>query len=166
MIYAVSIHQGGIFLLTFSALYDKIIKEKFSISVKVYKMKKALKVTSFLCLLVAVLSVIFGIVTLTSANRSFFVGFAMFNVIRSGTFMGFIGNLIGMALTFASFGLMVFFSLKGKDKNALIWSLIAIVLSVISLVIVLIGKMMSFGDIIITLLPVAHLFLIFKNTDV
>ena len=129
-------------------------------------MKKALKVTSFLCLLVAVLSVIFGIVTLTSANRSFFVGFSMFNVIRSGTFMGFIGNLIGMALTFASFGLMVFFSLKGKDKNALIWSLIAIVLSVISLVIVLIGKMMSFGDIIITLLPVAHLFLIFKNTDV
>ena len=158
--------MGGIFLLTFSALYDIIIIEKFGISVKEYKMKKALKVTSFLCLLVAVLSVIFGIVTLTSANRSFFVGFAMFNFITSGTFMGFIGNLIGMALTFASFGLMGFYSLKGKDKNALIWSLIAIVMAVISLVIVLIGKMMSFGDIIITLLPAVHLFLIFKNTDV
>lgn len=129
-------------------------------------MKKALKVTSFLCLLVAALSVIFGIVALTSANRSFFVGFAMFNVIRQGTFMGFIGNLIGMALTFASFGLMGFYSLKGKDKNALIWSLIAIIMAVISLVIVLIGRMVSFGDIIITLLPVIHVFLIFKNTVV
>ena len=129
-------------------------------------MKKALKVTSYLCLLVAVLSVIFGVVTLASANRSFFVGFAMFSVIRQGTFMGFIGNLIGMALTFASFGLMGFYSLKGKDKNALIWTLVAIIMAVISLVIVLLGKNASFGDFIITLLPAAHLFLIFKNTVV
>lgn len=87
----------------------------------------------------------------------------MFNVIKRGTFMGFIGNLIGIVLTFASFGLMGFYSLKGKDKNALIWSLIAIIMSVISLVIVLLGKTASFGDFIITLLPMAHLFLIFKN---
>ncbi len=126
-------------------------------------MKKALKVTSYLCLAVAVLAVIFGIVAMTSANHSFFVGYAMFNVIKRGTFMGFIGNLIGIVLTFASFGLMGFYSLKGKDKNALIWSLIAIIMSVISLVIVLLGKTASFGDFIITLLPMAHLFLIFKN---
>lgn len=126
-------------------------------------MKKALKVTSYLCLTVAVLAVIFGIVAMTSANHSFFVGYAMFNVIKKGTFMGFIGNLIGIVLTFASFGLMGFYSLKGKDKNALIWSLIAIIMSVISLVIVLLGKTASFGDFIITLLPMAHLFLIFKN---
>jgi|GEM_PF-5811697 len=43
-------------------------------------MKKALKVTSYLCLAVAVLAVIFGIVAMTSANHSFFVGYAMFNV--------------------------------------------------------------------------------------
>lgn len=126
-------------------------------------MKKALKVTSYLCLAVAVLAVIFGIVAMTSANHSFFVGYAMFNVIKRGTFMGFIGNLIGIVMTFASFGLMGFYSLKGKDKNALIWSLIAIIMSVISLVIVLLGKTASFGDFIITLLPIAHLFLIFKN---
>ncbi|MCM1164908.1 MAG: hypothetical protein NC299_04430 [Lachnospiraceae bacterium] len=126
-------------------------------------MKKALKVTSYLSLLVAVLSVIFGAVALLSSNRSFFVGFAMFSVIRQGTFMGFIGNLIGMALTFASFGLMGFYSLKGKDKNALIWTLIAIIMAVISLVIVLLSRKFSFGDLIITLLPAAHLFLIFKN---
>lgn len=126
-------------------------------------MKKALKVTSYLCLAVAVLAVIFGIVAMTSANHSFFVGYAMFNVIKRGTFMGFIGNLIGIVMTFASFGLMGFYSLKGKDKNALIWSLIAIIMSVISLVIVLLGKTASFGDFIITLLPMAHLFLIFKN---
>lgn len=127
-------------------------------------MKKALKVTSYLSLLVAVLSVIFGVITLTSANRSFFVGFAMFNVISRGTFMGFIGNLVGMALTFASFGLMGFYTLKGNDKKALIWSLVAVVMAVISLVIVIIGRIASFGDIIITALPVVHVFLIFKNT--
>lgn len=126
-------------------------------------MKKALKVTSFLCLAVAVLAVIFGVVAMTTSNRSFFVGYAVFNVIRSGTFMGFIGNLIGIVMTFASFGLMGFYALKGKDKNALIWSLVAVIMSVISLVIVLIGRNASFGDFIITALPIAHLFLIFKN---
>lgn len=129
-------------------------------------MKKALQVTSILCLLVAVLAVIFGIVALTTAKHSLFVGFAMFNVIRQGTFMGFIGNLIGMLLTFASFGFMGFYALKHDDKKSLIWSLIAIIMAVISLVIVLIGRMFSFGDLIITLLPIAHVFLLFKNTVV
>ena len=126
-------------------------------------MKKAIKVTSYLCLGVAVLAVIFGIIAMTTANRSLFVGYAVFNVIRGGTFMGFIGNLIGIVLTFASFGLMGFYTLKDKDKNALIWSLVAVIMSVISLVIVLIGRSASFGDILITLLPIAHLFLIIKN---
>lgn len=126
-------------------------------------MKKAIKVTSYLCLGVAVLAVIFGIIAMTTANRSLFVGYAIFNVVQSGTFMGFIGNLIGIVLTFVSFGLMGFYTLKGKDKNALIWSLVAVIMSVISLVIVLIGRNASFGDILITLLPIAHLFLIIKN---
>lgn len=126
-------------------------------------MKKALKVTSYLCILVAVLAVIFGIIALTSANRSFFVGFAVFNVIRSGTFMGFIGNLVGIIMTFASFGLMGVSSLRGKDKSALVWTLIAIIMAVISLTIVLIARTATFGDVIITLLPIAHLFLIIKN---
>lgn len=126
-------------------------------------MKKALKVSSYLCLGVAALAVIFGIIALTTSNRSFFVGYALFNVIKRGTFMGFIGNLIGIVMTFASFGLMGYYSLKGKDKNALIWSLIAIIMAVISLVIVLLGRYASFGDFIITALPIAHLFLIFKN---
>ena len=158
--------ESGILLLTFFVEYDKITIEKFGISVKELKMKKALKVSSYLSLLVAALSVIFGVIALTTANRSFFMGFAMFSVIRQGTFMGFIGNLVGMALTFASFGLMGFYTLKGNDKKALIWSLIAVIMAVISLVIILIGKMMSFGDIIITALPVVHIFLIFKNTNV
>lgn len=126
-------------------------------------MKKALKVTSFMCLAVAALSVIFGIFALVTAKHSFFMGFAVFNVIRSGTFMGFIGNLIGMGFTFLSFGLMGFYSLKGNDKKALIWSLIALIMAVISFVIVLIGRRASFGDVLITLLPAAHLFLIIKN---
>lgn len=129
-------------------------------------MKKALKVTSYLCLLVAVLSVIFGVVALISARHSFFVGYAMFSAIGSGRAMSIIGNLVGMALTFASFGLMGYYTLKGNDKNALIWTLVAIIMAVISLVIVLLGKNASFGDFIITLLPAAHLFLIFKNTVV
>lgn len=129
-------------------------------------MKKALKITSYLCLIVALLAVIFGIIALTSANRALFVGFAMFNVVRSGNFMGFIGNLFGMALTFISFGAMGWCSLRGKDKNAFIWTLVAVIMALISLVIVLLGQMLTFGDILITLLPIAHLFLIFKNTGV
>lgn len=129
-------------------------------------MKKALKVTSYLSLLVAALSVIFGVVALISAKHSLFVGFAMFSVISNGTFMGIIGNLLGVALTFVSFGLMGFYTLKGNDKKALVWSLVAIIMAVISLVIVLIGRTFSFGDIIITALPVVHVFLIFKNTVV
>ena len=126
-------------------------------------MKQALKVTSFLCLAVAALAVIFGIIAITSANHSLFVGFAMFNIVKKGTFMGFIGNLLGIVVTFASFALMGFYTLKGNDKKALIWSLVAVLMAAISMVIVLIGGNATFGDFIVTLLPIAHLFLIFKN---
>ncbi len=129
------------------------------------EMKKALKVTSVFCLLVAALAVIFGVIAMFSAKHSLFLGFAMFGVLSQGTFMGFIGNLVGILLTFASFGLMGFYTLTGKDKKAFIWSVVAVVLSIISLIIVIIGRKFTFGDLIITLLPIAHLFLIFKNTD-
>ncbi|MDE6726359.1 MAG: hypothetical protein K2J80_00295 [Oscillospiraceae bacterium] len=126
-------------------------------------MKKAIKVTSWLCLIVAAAAVVFGLIAMTSSKSSFFMGYAFFDVVQSGGFMGFIGNIAGIAITFLCFGLMGFYGLKGKDKNALIWTLISIIMSVISLMIVLFQKRATFGDFIVLLLPVAHLFLIFKN---
>lgn len=126
-------------------------------------MKKALKVTSWLCLIVAGAAVVFGIIAMTSMNRSLFMGYAFFGVVQSGGFMGFIGNIAGIAITAVCFGLMGFYGIKGKDKNALIWTLISIIMSVISVMIVLFQKRATVGDFIVLLLPVAHLFLIFKN---
>lgn len=126
-------------------------------------MGKALKVTSFLCLAVAILSIVFGIIVMTSGKNSFFVGFAMFNVVKNGTFMGFIGNLFGVATTFASFGFMGFYGFKKESRPALIWSGVVVLMAIISLIMAFMSHKATFGDILITVLPITHLFLVIRN---
>lgn len=128
-------------------------------------MKKALKVVSVICFLVALFTLVFGIIALSVSSRNWFAGYALFNFAASGTFMGFIGNLFGILLTMLCFGAMGYFGLKGNTKGGLIWSACAIVLALISLIIVIAIGAFTFGDLLITVLPVVYLVLIFKSTD-
>lgn len=128
-------------------------------------MKKALKVTSALCVLIALAAIIFGIMAMRMTGRSWYVGYAMFRMFQSGTFMGTLGNIIIMVFTVASFGAAGIFGFIGKTKKAFIWSLVMAGISLVSLIVVIIGKKMVFGDIVMTVIPLAHLFLVYKSTE-
>lgn len=128
-------------------------------------MKKALKITSFLCVIVAIAAVVFGFVAMNAGSRSFLFGYSMFRMFRNGTFMGVLGNIIVMIFMVASFGAAGIFGFIGKTKDAFIWSIITSVLAVLSLIIVIIGRHFTFGDLVITAIPLAQLFCVYKSTE-
>ena len=128
-------------------------------------MKKALKVTSWLCLLLAVCALIFGIFAFKVTNRSFFMGYAMFNTIRTGGVMGFIGNLFIVAFTVVCYGMAGLNALLDNKKRAFVWSAITSVLAIVSLVIALFGHKLTFGDVLVTVIPIAQTLLVVKNAD-
>ena len=128
-------------------------------------MKKALKVTSWLCLLLAVCALIFGIFAFKVTNRSFFMGYAMFNTIRTGGVMGFIGNLFIVAFTVVCYGMAGLNALLDNKKKALVWSAITSVLAIVSLVIALFGHKLTFGDVLVTVIPIAQTLLVVKSAD-
>ena len=128
-------------------------------------MKKALKVTSWLCLLLAVCALIFGIFAFKVTNRSFFMGYAMFNTIRTGGVMGFIGNLFIVAFTVVCYGMAGLNALLDNKKKALVWSAITSVLAIASLVIALFGHKLTFGDVLVTVIPIAQTLLVVKSAD-
>ena len=128
-------------------------------------MKKALKVTSWLCLLLAVCALIFGIFAFKVTNRSFFMGYVMFNIIRTGGVMGFIGNLFIVAFTVVCYGMAGLNALLDNKKKALVWSAITSVLAIVSLVIALFGHKLTFGDVLVTVIPIAQTLLVVKSAD-
>lgn len=128
-------------------------------------MKKALKVTSWLCLLLAVCALIFGIFAFKVSNRSFFMGYALFNTIRTGGVMGFIGNLFIVAFTVVCYGMAGLNALLDNKKKALVWSAITSVLAIVSLVIALFGHKLTFGDVLVTVIPIAQTLLVVKSAD-
>lgn len=128
-------------------------------------MKKALKITSALCVIVAIAAVIFGFVAMNAGSRSFMFGYSIFRMFERGTFMGTLGNILVMIFTVVSFGAAGIFGFVGKTKNAFIWSIVTSGLAVLSLIIVIIGKHFTFGDLIIAAIPLAQLFCVYKSID-
>ncbi len=128
-------------------------------------MKKAYKVTSVLCLLMAVMAVIVGIVALTVGRRSFFFGYALFGLIARGGVMGFIGNVFLILFTVACFGLTGLSALVDNKKSALIWGALSCLLAIASLIASFAGKTTTFGDFIVTAIPIAHTLFIVKSAD-
>lgn len=128
-------------------------------------MKKAYKITSVLCLLMAVLAVVVGISALTAGRRSFFMGYALFGLIRSGGVMGFIGNVFIIVFTVACYGLTGLNALVDNKKSALIWGALSCVLAVVSLIASFFAKSTTFGDFVVTAIPIAHTLFVVKSAD-
>lgn len=128
-------------------------------------MKKALKITSALCVLVAAAAVVFGFAAMNAGKHSFFLGHSIFRMFERGTFMGVLGNIIVMIFCVVSFGAAGIFGFFGKTKKAFVWSVITSALAILSLIIVIFGKHLTFGDIVITAIPLAQLFCVYKNAD-
>lgn len=126
-------------------------------------MSKALKVTSWLCLILALIAAVFGLFAMF--HRPVYMGYAMFNLVRSGGVMGFIGNLFIVVFTVACYGLAGLNGISGRKKQALIWSALTSLLAVSSLIIALSKHSFTFGDIVVTAIPVAQLVMIIKSAD-
>ena len=128
-------------------------------------MKKALKITAWLCLLMSLAAIVFGIIGFKITNRSFFMGYALFGVVKSGGVMGFVGNLAIIVFTVVCYGLAGLNTLADRKRDALIWSAITSVLAIVSLIAALLGHKMTVGDIIVTAIPIAQTLLIVKSAD-
>ncbi|MBQ9946782.1 MAG: hypothetical protein IJO91_00195 [Oscillospiraceae bacterium] len=107
------------------------------------------KVGSVLCFVVAIASVIFAMFA-GDAKGGWFVGLAMFRVVRDGTFMGMIGNIFGVLVTFLGFAAAGFFGMIYKhDKMTLIWSGGMTALCLLSMIISICSGTFTIGDILI-----------------
>lgn len=129
-------------------------------------MKKVLTVSSILCGVMALVSLITGIQVLS--GRGYFVGLAMFSMVRSGTVMGFFGNIVSIALTCGGFGTMAYHGLfsgssSKSHKNAFVWGCVMTVLCIISLICSFGAGTFNFGDIILTALPAVYTYSLLKT---
>ncbi len=129
-------------------------------------MRKLIDITSVLCAIVAVVSLIMGIRVLT--GHGYFVGLAIFSMARQGTMLGFIGNLLGIAVTCGGFGAMGFYGFTSYRsasyrKYAFIWGLVMSAICLLSLVCSIFARSFNFGDIILLALPLLYTYGIFKS---
>lgn len=128
-------------------------------------MRKLIDITSVLCGLIALVSLIMGIRVLT--GHGLYMGLAIFSMARQGTMLGFIGNILGIAVTCGGFGAMGFYGLtsnrSSSRKNAFIWGLIMSAVCLLSLLCSIFAHRFNFGDILILALPLLYTFGIFKS---
>lgn len=129
-------------------------------------MRKLIDITSLLCGIAAIVSLIFGIRVLT--GHGYFIGLALFSMTRHGTIFGFIGNILGIAVTCGGFGAMGFYGLtssrsSSSRKNAFIWGLVMSAICLISLICSIFAGSFNFGDIIFLALPLLYTYGIFKS---
>lgn len=129
-------------------------------------MRKLIDITSLLCGIAAIVSLIFGIRVLT--GHGYFIGLALFSMTRQGIVFGFIGNILGIAVTCGGFGAMGFYGLtssrsSSSRKNAFIWGLVMSAICLISLICSIFAGSFNFGDIIFLALPLLYTYGIFKS---
>ena len=129
-------------------------------------MRKLIDITSVLCAIIAIVSLIVGVRVLT--GHGYFMGLAIFSMAKQGTMLGFIGNILGIAVTCGGFGAMGFYGLtsyrsSSSRKNAFIWGLVMSAICLLSLVCSIFARSFNFGDILLLALPLLYTFGIFKS---
>lgn len=131
-------------------------------------MKKALQICSGISLFAALALLVMGLFTTFNSRTSAFLGLAIFNMMRRGTFMGYIGNLISVGLAVWGFGAMGFYGFRfvadpSKAKQPFVWGIIMLIVCALSLVMSLFARTFSIGDIVLLALPAVYTFAVFKT---
>lgn len=129
-------------------------------------MRKLIDITSVLCGIAAIISLIMGIRVIT--GHGYFVGLALFSMAKSGTIFGFIGNLLGIAVMTLGFGIMGYCGLTSSHssssrKSAFIWGLVMSGICLLSLFCSIFARTFSIGDVFFIALPLVYTFGIFKS---
>lgn len=128
-------------------------------------MRKLIDITSVFCGIVALITLILGIRVIT--GHGYFVGLALFSMARQGTMFGFIGNILGIAVTCLGFGAMAFYGItsnrSSSRKNAFIWGLVMSAICLLSFFCSIFARTFNIGDIFFLVLPLLYTFGIFKS---
>ena len=127
-------------------------------------MKKTLSVCSVLCGIIAALSLIFGIRALTGHN--FFIGLRLFNLAANGSFFGFIGNVLSIAVTCLGFGALAYCGFskeKSARKQGFIYGLILTGICLLSLIVSIFTGHFTLGDLFITAVPAVYILALLKT---
>lgn len=129
-------------------------------------MKDVVKVTSVLCGIMALVSAIFGVRLVT--GHGFYIGIGMFAMARSGTMMGYIGNILGIAFTVIGFGLMAYFGFDSfraqqAKKKAFVWGVVMSGICLLSLICSIFAGTFNFGDMLLLALPAIYTFALLKT---
>jgi len=129
-------------------------------------LKRILKICSVICIVMSFLALCVGFLALTS--KSYFVGFALFFMLKKGSIISFIGNLIAIiifVLCYFQCGLNGLLSLRDNKyaKTGFGYSIALIILSLISIICSLVLKVFGFGDIMLLLLPMLYLISLIKT---
>lgn len=127
-------------------------------------MKKVINACSVLCGVTALLSLVMGIRVLTGG--SFFIGLRIFSMAENGTFIGFIGNLLGVAVSCIGFGILAFCgfgSSQSAKRNGFIYGLIMTGICLVSMIAAIIGRSFTIGDLFIAALPAVYTFSVLKS---
>lgn len=127
-------------------------------------MRKIIDICSLLCAVVAVVSAVFGIRVLM--GKGIFVGLRIFSMAESGTFMGFLGNLLGMVITCMGFGVMAFLGFKGgssANKKGFLYGAAMTVLSVVSMIMAIVSGSFTIGDMLMAALPAVYTYALLKT---
>ncbi|MDE5992561.1 MAG: hypothetical protein K2G87_05870 [Oscillospiraceae bacterium] len=127
-------------------------------------MKKVINICSVLCGIVALLSLVMGIRVLTGGR--FFIGLRIFSMAENGTFISFIGNLLGIAVSCLGFGALAlygFVSSQNAKRNSFIYGLIMTAICLISMVASIFSRSFTIGDLFIAVLPAVYTFAVLKS---
>lgn len=127
-------------------------------------MKKTVTVCSVLCAVAALASLVMGIRVLT--GHGFFIGLRIFSMAEQGTFIGFIGNLLGIAVACLGFGALAacgFGLIKNAQKNGFIYGLVMTGICLISMIAAIFSGSFSIGDLFIFALPAVYTYAVLKS---
>lgn len=130
-------------------------------------MKKAMKVTSVLCIIFGAHYIIIGLLGLLAAGLASFLSLATLSLVAISGTLGLIISIALIAVLAYLYTASGVFAFKEKRKEALGGAAIAAVIALISLIIALFSKRasVSFSDVWALVLPVIHGFLIIQTVD-
>lgn len=129
-------------------------------------MKRLINITSVLCAIAAAVSLIIGIRALM--GHGIFLGLAFFAMAESGTFFGFIGNILGIAIVCGGFGAMGYYGITAdrnpqNRKRAFIFGLIMSGICLLSLICGIFSGHFNIGDFFLLALPLIYTYGILKS---
>ncbi|MBR4097183.1 MAG: hypothetical protein IKK42_07785 [Oscillospiraceae bacterium] len=126
-------------------------------------MKKVLSSCSVLCGVIALAALVFGIRGLFDSSR-FIVDLAMFSMIATGSFMGFIGNVLSVVILCGGFGAMAYYGIINfSNKKAFGYGVAMTAICGISLIIAIFGHIFTIGDLFIFALPAIYTYAVLKT---